>query len=102
MLAGPPPARAPSDRDVISKPLRVTVLYMTTELRETEQKYEGDGSIVLPPLQGLPGVATVSDPAAETLVAMYYDSDDLRLLLAGVTLRRRQGGADAGCHPKLP
>jgi CHAD domain-containing protein len=75
---------------------------MTTELRETEQKYEGDGSIVLPPLQGLPGVATVSDPEAETLVAMYYDSDDLRLLLAGVTLRRREGGADEGWHLKLP
>jgi CHAD domain-containing protein len=75
---------------------------MTTELRETEQKYEGDAHIVLPPLQGLPGVATVSDPEAETLVAMYYDSDDLRLLLAGVTLRRREGGADEGWHLKLP
>ncbi|MCW2933828.1 MAG: hypothetical protein JWM19_4790 [Actinomycetia bacterium] len=75
---------------------------MTTELRETGQKYEGDARIVLPPLQGLPGVATVSDPEAETLVAMYYDSDDLRLLLAGVTLRRREGGADEGWHLKLP
>ena len=75
---------------------------MTTELRETEQKYESDDGIVLPTLQGLPGVATVSDPQAETLVAMYYDSDDLRLLLAGVTLRRREGGADEGWHLKLP
>jgi CHAD domain-containing protein len=75
---------------------------MTTELRETEQKYEGDAHVVLPPLQGLPGVATVSDPEAETLVAMYYDSDDLRLLLAGVTLRRREGGADEGWQLKLP
>ena len=75
---------------------------MTTELRETEQKYEGNANAVLPPLQGLPGVATVSDPEAETLVALYYDSDDLRLLLAGVTLRRREGGADEGWHLKLP
>ena len=75
---------------------------MTTELRETEQKYESDANIVLPPLQGLPGVATVSGPEAETLVAVYYDSKDLRLLLAGATLRRREGGADEGWHLKLP
>jgi CHAD domain-containing protein len=75
---------------------------MITELRETEQKYEGDPNIVLPLLQGLPGVATVSEPAAQTLVALYYDSPDLRLLLAGVTLRRREGGADEGWHLKLP
>jgi CHAD domain-containing protein len=77
-------------------------IIMTTELRETEQKYECDAGIVLPPLQGLPGVATVSEPEAETLVAEYYDSEDLRLLLAGVTLRRREGGPDEGWHLKLP
>ena len=75
---------------------------MTTELRETEQKYECDGGIILPPLRGLPGVATVSEPEAETLVAEYFDVDDLRLFLAGITLRRREGGADAGWHLKLP
>ncbi len=75
---------------------------MTTELRETEQKFEGDASIALPPLQGLPGVATVSQPETQTLVAEYYDCEGLRLLLAGVTLRRREGGADEGWHLKLP
>ena len=75
---------------------------MTTKLRETKQNFEGDASIALPPLQGLPGVATVSEPQAETLVAEYYDSEDLRLLLGGVTLRRREGGADEGWYLKLP
>ena len=36
------------------------------------------------------------------LTAVYYDTDDLRLLKAGVTLRRREGGADEGWHLKLP
>jgi CHAD domain-containing protein len=76
---------------------------MTTELRETEQKYESVAlGVALPALDGLPGVATVSAPTAQTLVAEYFDSDDLRLLLAGVTLRRREGGGDEGWHLKLP
>jgi CHAD domain-containing protein len=75
---------------------------MTTDVRETEQKYEAAPGVGLPSLQELPEVATVSEPAAETLTAVYYDTDDLRLLKAGVTLRRRQGGADEGWHLKLP
>jgi CHAD domain-containing protein len=75
---------------------------MTTEPRETEQKYEGEASIVLPSLGDLPGVATVSGPESETLSAEYYDTEDLRLLLAGVTLRRREGGPDQGWHLKVP
>lgn len=75
---------------------------MTTEVRETEQKYEAQFGAVLPPLGELPQVATVSEPEAETLIAEYYDTDDLRLLKAGVTLRRREGGTDEGWHLKLP
>jgi CHAD domain-containing protein len=75
---------------------------MTTEVRETEQKYEAEPDVALPPLQELPQVATVSEPEAETLTAVYYDTGDLRLLKAGVTLRRREGGADEGWHLKLP
>ena len=33
---------------------------------------------------------------------MYYDTPDLALAAARVTLRRRTGGADAGWHVKLP
>src|SRR5215831_858570 len=75
---------------------------MTTELRETEQKYEARPGMVLPPLDDLPRVAEVSGPEDETLIAEYYDTHDLRLLQAGVTLRRRNGGHDAGWHLKLP
>jgi CHAD domain-containing protein len=53
-------------------------------------------------MSDLPGVATVSEPVPETLVADYYDTDDLRLLLAGVKLRRRRGGPGEGWHLKLP
>jgi inorganic triphosphatase YgiF len=75
---------------------------MTTEVRETEQKYEVAGDVALPSFADLPRVATVSEPEQETLTAEYYDTEDLRLLKAGITLRRREGGSDEGWHLKLP
>ena len=76
---------------------------MVTEHRETERKYEADSPVLtLPSLDDLPGVASVSDPEEEVLEADYYDTSDLRLLRAGITLRRRRGGADEGWHLKLP
>jgi CHAD domain-containing protein len=76
---------------------------MVTEHRETERTYEaGTAGFALPPLDGLPGVASVSDLQQETLEAEYYDTSDLRLINAGVTLRRRRGGSDEGWHLKLP
>ncbi len=75
---------------------------MATEIFETERKYEAQPGVSLPPFDGLPEVAEVSGPEAETLVAEYYDTDDLRLLKAGAMLRRREGGADDGWHLKLP
>ena len=36
------------------------------------------------------------------LEATYFDTTDLALATAGVTLRRRTGGEDAGWHLKLP
>ena len=56
----------------------------------------------LPRLDGLPQVAGISGPDEEDLEAEYYDTDDLRLIRAGITLRRRRGGDDAGWHLKLP
>lgn len=43
-------------------------------------------------------------PAAEpfSLEATYYDTVDLRLARAGLTLRRRVGGDDEGWHLKVP
>ncbi|MGH3276750.1 MAG: CYTH domain-containing protein, partial [Streptosporangiaceae bacterium] len=69
---------------------------------ETERKYEADARTVVPDLTGLPGVAVQSGPEKLRLEARYYDTADLRLLRAGITLRRRRGGSDAGWHLKLP
>jgi CHAD domain-containing protein len=74
---------------------------MAVSANETEVKYEAAAAAELPPLDSLPQVAA-TDSAEELLVAVYYDTDDLRLLRAGITLRRRSGGHDAGWHLKLP
>src|ERR1700734_3811190 len=75
---------------------------MSTEVREIEQKYEVEAGVDLPSFADLPQVATVSGPEQETLVAEYYDTDDLRLLKAGITMRRRRGGPDEGWQLNLP
>jgi len=74
---------------------------MLTQALEIERKYDLD----TPPdlsLDGLPGVATVDGPRRHELEAVYFDTDDLRLARARITLRRRTGGTDAGWHLKLP
>src|SRR5581483_1519663 len=75
---------------------------MTTEIQEIESKFEATPGFELPVLDGLPQVADVSRGEVETLTAEYYDTEDLRLIRAGITLRRREGGADEGWHLKLP
>src|SRR5579871_5603099 len=70
--------------------------------RETETKYEAGPDTQLPRLDGLPGVRGTRGPELELLEAVYFDTADLRLLRAGITLRRRKGGHDAGWHLKLP
>jgi inorganic triphosphatase YgiF len=69
---------------------------------ETELKFDVGPDFVLPDLGGLPGGLTVTGPAASLLIASYYDTSDLRLAGARVTLRRRTGGSDEGWHLKLP
>jgi len=75
---------------------------MAVTVTETETKYEAGPDTALPRLDSLPHVAGVSGPDEQQLVAEYYDTADLRLLDAGITLRRRTGGGDAGWHLKLP
>jgi inorganic triphosphatase YgiF len=65
---------------------------MATTVNETERKYEAPAGTALPHLDGLPAVAGTSGPEEEVLEAEYYDTDDLRLIRAGVT---RRGGAAA-------
>jgi CHAD domain-containing protein len=75
---------------------------MTVSATETELKFDAASDLVLPGLDGLPGVARTETPREDLLIAEYFDTADLRLLRAGITLRRRSGGADAGWHLKLP
>ncbi|GAA3887638.1 CYTH and CHAD domain-containing protein [Saccharothrix violaceirubra] len=73
-----------------------------TSAHETERKYEAPDGTSLPELADLPGVAAAAGPEQQRLEAVYYDTTDLRLARAGLTLRRRTGGDDAGWHLKLP
>jgi inorganic triphosphatase YgiF len=75
---------------------------VTTTHREVEDKYAVSEDAALPSLESLPGVYAVSAPVEHDLEATYFDTSDLRLAAAGITLRRRTGGDDAGWHLKLP
>src|SRR3954464_15818416 len=86
---------------------------MVTVDREVERKYVADDAFQLPPLTELmagtdvrpdPAVAPLAegDPVQHRLAATYFDTEDLRLASAGLTLRRRTGGEDAGWHLKAP
>jgi CHAD domain-containing protein len=74
-------------------------------VRETERKYESAEPLTGELVAELATVTGCMPPAAPeefALSAVYYDTDDLRLLRSRLTLRRRRGGSDAGWHLKLP
>jgi CHAD domain-containing protein len=71
-------------------------------VRETERKYEADDSTELPDPASLLGLRSSGDAEDQHLAATYFDTADLRLLRAKLTLRRREGGHDEGWHLKLP
>ncbi|SSC23688.1 CHAD domain-containing protein with CYTH domain, partial [Klenkia terrae] len=75
---------------------------VATEHTEIERKYDVEETFVLPDLSGVPGVASVGAPVVHELAATYFDTADLRLAKAKITLRRRTGGTDEGWHLKLP
>lgn len=68
---------------------------------ERELKYDVPADFEMPDLV-VDGVTEVSDPEEVALEATYFDTPDHRLAAAGVTLRRRTGGDDAGWHLKVP
>ncbi len=74
---------------------------MTTSSLEVERKYDVAADAPVPDLSALPGVRRVDDDSFE-LDATYFDTADLALRTAGITLRLRRGGDDAGWHLKLP
>ncbi|WP_199422833.1 CYTH and CHAD domain-containing protein [Actinotalea solisilvae] len=80
---------------------------------EVEAKYDVDEGFALPDLvdvfragrePGADDAAPWAEGAAaeHDLAATYYDTADLRLAAARLTLRRRTGGEDAGWHLKVP
>jgi len=72
-------------------------------IRETEAKFRVNPSFQLPVVVGVvPAVVSADTATHISMIAVYYDTPDLRLAREGVTLRRRSGGADAGWHLKLP
>ncbi|MFI1887202.1 CYTH and CHAD domain-containing protein [Streptomyces jumonjinensis] len=75
---------------------------MADTKREIERKYEATPGTRLPDLTRTAGVAAVVDQGTAELDAVYYDTADLRLAAASITLRRRTGGGDEGWHLKLP
>ncbi len=74
-----------------------------TVVREVERKVSVPAELVLPTMIGsVPGIVARRPLPPAELVAAYHDTDDHRLARSGASLRRRQGGPDAGWHLKLP
>ncbi|HEY8591196.1 MAG TPA: CYTH domain-containing protein [Naasia sp.] len=66
---------------------------------ETERKYDVPEDAALPDLAA---IAATTDTDRFALRAVYYDTADDRLAAVRMTLRRREGGHDAGWHLKTP
>ncbi|NMD60942.1 UNVERIFIED_ORG: inorganic triphosphatase YgiF [Nocardia globerula] len=71
-------------------------------VQEVERKYEAPAEQEVPALDNLPGVAGAPVHDSIQLSATYFDTADYRLLAEKITLRKREGGDDAGWHMKLP
>lgn len=70
--------------------------------REVEAKLRVEPDFELPNLHDLPGIAEVREEPLRQMLAVYHDTETLALFRWRVTLRRREGGGDAGWHLKLP
>lgn len=68
---------------------------------EIETKFDADDDVDVKDLTDVLGVAEVTGPVEQDLDARYFDTADLRLLRAGIGLRRRTGGDDSGWHLKI-
>lgn len=74
---------------------------MTKEHLEREDKYEVTAGFSLPDLADTAPDA-VLESTTHQLEATYYDTTESHLRRHGVSLRKREGGLDAGWHLKLP
>lgn len=68
---------------------------------EIESKFDVDGVTAIDGWEAIAGVAAVGEPVEQQLDAQYFDTADLRLVRAGIGLRRRVGGEDSGWHLKI-
>ncbi len=75
---------------------------VTTSELEVERKYDVEPGADLPRLDDVAGVVRVDRPVVGRLEATYFDTRDLTLAGAGITVRRRVGGDDQGWHLKVP
>ena len=78
---------------------------MASATHETELKYDAPAGTPLPELLDLGELPQVASQSAAPTVksdAIYYDTAAYDLARAGITLRRRTGGKDAGWHLKVP
>lgn len=64
---------------------------------EVEAKFIVGDDVVMPDLRA---IGPLGDPVTSELNALYFDTPDLDLVSAGIALRRRSGGSDAGWHLK--
>lgn len=69
---------------------------------EIEAKFAVSESTAVPDLCTISGINSIDHEEDHSLRAEYFDTRDLRLTRAKVTLRRRTGGNDAGWHIKFP
>jgi hypothetical protein len=69
---------------------------------EVERKYDVDAGTPLPVWTRIETVDAVTPGELRELDARYFDTQDADLARAGVAVRRRTGGPDAGWHIKGP
>lgn len=69
---------------------------------EVEVKFAVAAETAAPELSGILGVGGAEQTQIHKLSAIYFDTKDLRLTRAKMTLRRRTGGKDSGWHLKMP
>ncbi|WP_029150794.1 CYTH domain-containing protein [Microbacterium indicum] len=75
---------------------------MASRSVEIERKFDVEPGTPLPDWTAVPGVASVTPGEARHLDALYLDTPAGDFAAAGVALRRRTGGPDAGWHVKGP
>ena len=73
-----------------------------TRFIEREHKLDVDATFTVPDVQALLDLGVNATPRRPAVLeATYYDSEEFALFHAGIAIRRRSGGHDAGWHLKL-